>query len=215
MGYMVLQQKRPYLQRRKTPSVNSFIFAFWFWSNESEGCSVMSNFLQPHGLPSSRKSPCQNTGVGGHSLLQWIFPTQGLNPGLPHCKLILYQLSHQGSPRILEWGAYPFSRGSFQSRNRTGVSCISGGFFTSWATREVNIQPLLEIHTWWPMSILSSVYPPSLPRLASLYSISAIVLPPTRLPSLEPGHPVNHPETPWLCPLSHLFLSPTLTASTS
>ena len=32
-----------------------------------------------------------------------IFPTQGLNPGLPHCRLILYHLSHQGSPRILEW----------------------------------------------------------------------------------------------------------------
>ena len=46
----------------------------------------------------------------GVSLLQGIFPTQGLNPGLPHCKLILYQLSHQGSPRILEWVAYLFSR---------------------------------------------------------------------------------------------------------
>ena len=46
------------------------------------------------------------------SLLQGIFPTQGLNPGLPHCRWILYQLSHQGGPRIPEWGAYPFSRGS-------------------------------------------------------------------------------------------------------
>ena len=46
------------------------------------------------------------------SLLQGIFPTQGSNLGLPHCRQILYQLSHQGSPRILEWAAYPFSRGS-------------------------------------------------------------------------------------------------------
>jgi len=38
-----------------------------------------------------------------------IFPTQGLNPGLPYCRRILYQLSHNGSPRILEWVAYPFS----------------------------------------------------------------------------------------------------------
>ena len=38
-------------------------------------------------------------------------------------------LSHKGSPRILEWVAYPFSRGSFQSRNQPGVSCITGGFF--------------------------------------------------------------------------------------
>ena len=48
-------------------------------------------------------TPCQNTGVGSLSLLQGIFPTQGSNPGLLHCRQILYQLSHQGSPRILEW----------------------------------------------------------------------------------------------------------------
>ena len=43
-------------------------------------------------------SPGQNTGVGSLSLLQGIFPAQGLNPGLPHCRRILYQLSHKGSP---------------------------------------------------------------------------------------------------------------------
>ena len=43
-------------------------------------------------------SPGQNTGVGCHSLLQGIFPTQGSNPGFPHCRQILYHLSHQGSP---------------------------------------------------------------------------------------------------------------------
>ena len=57
-------------------------------------------------------SPGQNTGVGSHSLLQRIFPTQGLNPSIPHCGRILYQLSYQGSPRILEWVAYPFSNES-------------------------------------------------------------------------------------------------------
>ena len=45
-------------------------------------------------------SPDRNTGVGSLSFLQGIFPTQGLNPGVPHCRWILYQLSHQGSP----WG---------------------------------------------------------------------------------------------------------------
>ena len=45
-------------------------------------------------------------------LLQGIFPTQGLNPGLPHCRRILYQLCYKGSPRILEWVAYPFFCGS-------------------------------------------------------------------------------------------------------
>ena len=79
---------------------------------ESESHSVVSDSLQPHGLYSPWSSPGQNTGVGSLSLLQWIFPTQGLNPGLPHCRQILYQLNHKGSPRILEWVAYPFSSGS-------------------------------------------------------------------------------------------------------
>ena len=79
----------------------------------------------------------QNSGVGSLSLLQGIFPTQGLNPGLPHCRQFLYQLSHKGSPRILEWEAYPFSRGSSRPRNWTGVSCIAGGFFTNWAMRDI------------------------------------------------------------------------------
>ena len=92
--------------------------------------------LWPHGLSSPWSSPCQNTGVGSLSLLQGIFPTQGSNPGLPHCRWILYQLSHEGSPRILEWVAYPFSRGSFQPRNRTRISWIAGRCFTNWAIRE-------------------------------------------------------------------------------
>ena len=53
-----------------------------------------------------------HTRVGIRSLFQGIFPTQGSNPGLPHCRWILYHLSHQGSSRILEWVAYPFSRRS-------------------------------------------------------------------------------------------------------
>ena len=57
----------------------------------------------------SMEFPGQNTGEGSLSLLQRIFPTQGLNPGWPRCRRILDQLSHQGGPRILEWIAYPFS----------------------------------------------------------------------------------------------------------
>ena len=90
--------------------------------------------LWPHGLYSPWNSPGQNSGVGSLSLLQGIFPTQGSNPGLPYCKWILYQLSHQGSPRILEW--VPFSSGSAQPWSWTRVSCIADRFFTCWATRK-------------------------------------------------------------------------------
>ena len=76
----------------------------------------MSDSLRHHGLYSPGDSPGQNTGVGSLSLLQGIFPTWGLNPSLPHCRQILYQLSHKGSPRILEWVAYPFSSGNTQDR---------------------------------------------------------------------------------------------------
>ena len=57
--------------------------------------SVVSDSLWPPGLYSPWNSPGQNTGVGSCSLLQGIFPTQGSNPGPPHCRWILYHLSHQ------------------------------------------------------------------------------------------------------------------------
>ena len=82
-------------------------------------------------------SPGRNIGVGSRSLLQGIFPTQGSNPGLPHCRWTLHQLSHKGSPRILEWVAYPFSSRSSQPRNWNRVSCIVGRFFSNWAIREI------------------------------------------------------------------------------
>ena len=63
---------------------------------ESESHSVMSDSLQPLGLYSPWNSPGQSTGVGSLSFLQGIFPTQGSNPGLQHCRQILYQLSHKG-----------------------------------------------------------------------------------------------------------------------
>ena len=104
--------------------------------SESEVCSVVSNSLQPHGLYSSWNSPGQKTGVGSLAHLQGIFPIQGLNLGLPHGRQILYQLSHQGNPRIPEWVAFPFSSGSSWFRNWTGVSYIAARFFINWATGE-------------------------------------------------------------------------------
>ena len=110
----------------------------------------MSNSLQPHGLYSPWNSLGQNTGVGSLSLLQGIFPTQGSNPGLPHCRQIFYQLSHKGSPRILEWVAYPFSRVYSCPTNQTQVSCIASRFFTDWAIE------ILKMHIWWYFSIIYS-----------------------------------------------------------
>ena len=70
---------------------------WWKWS-----CSVLSDSLRPHGLQPTMllrpwAFPSKSTGVGCHFLLQGIFLTQGLNPGLPHCRQMLYHLSHQGS----------------------------------------------------------------------------------------------------------------------
>ena len=86
-----------HLQTKEIPRyTNIYIY-------ESESCSVMSNSLWSHELYHTRllcpwNSPGQNTGVGICSLLQGIFPTQGPNPGFPHCRWILYHLSYQWSP---------------------------------------------------------------------------------------------------------------------
>ena len=69
--------------------------AIFTWVSESH--SVVFNSLQLHGLYIPWNSPGQDTGMGSLSLLQGIFPTQGLNPGLPHCRWILYHLSHMTS----------------------------------------------------------------------------------------------------------------------
>ena len=68
--------------------------------NESESHSVVSDSLRPHGLYSPLNSPGQNTGLGSLSLLQGIFPTQGLNPFLLYWQMDSLQLSHQGSPHL-------------------------------------------------------------------------------------------------------------------
>ena len=102
------------------------------WLSESH--SVVSDSLQPHRLYSPWNSLGQITGVGSLSHL----PNPGieLRPGLLQCRWILYQLSHKGSPGILERVTCPFSRGSSWPRNWTGISCIAGRFFTNSAIGE-------------------------------------------------------------------------------
>ena len=120
----------------------TLFFNFQWWRHPESTSGIERNWhfqkliLQPHGLYSPWNSPGQNTGVGGLSFLQGIFPIQGSNPSLPHCRRILYQLSHQGSPRIVKWVAYLFSSGSSSPRNWTGVPGTAGRFFTNWAIKE-------------------------------------------------------------------------------
>ena len=91
-------------------------------------------------------SPGQNTGVGSLSLL----PNPVIEPRSSHCRQVLYQLSHQGNPRILRVGSLSLLSGSSWPRNWNGVSCTADGFFTSWATREAhNISDIVDpCNTW-------------------------------------------------------------------
>ena len=101
----------------------------------SESRSVVTNSLWPHGLYSPWNSLDHNTGVGSLSLLQGIFATQGSNPGLPHCRQILYQLSHKGSPRILGAGSSSLLQRIFptQELNQGLLNC-------SWILYQLNYQ---------------------------------------------------------------------------
>ena len=69
----------------------------------AQSCLTLRNPVDcsPLGTSVLADSLGKNTGVDFHALLPGIFPSQGLNPGLLHCRWILYQLSHKGSPRIL------------------------------------------------------------------------------------------------------------------
>ena len=95
----------------------------------SVSCSVVSDSLRLHGLQPARllclwNSPGRNAGVGCHFLLQGIFQIQGSIPGLPHCRQILYHLSHQGSSHADTVGRY--------------FSCDSGGNYHDFRTQGVN-----------------------------------------------------------------------------
>ena len=103
--------------------------------------SVVSNCLW---LGTAARQAGKNTGAGCHALLWGIFPTQGSNPGLLHCRWILYHLRHQGSPRILEWLAYPSSSLAFlNSMVELGLSVTHSERFPSsaWLKCKVMMPP--------------------------------------------------------------------------
>ena len=107
----------------------------WNITYESENHSVMSNSLPPLGLYSRWNSPGQNTGVGS-LFLQGIFPTQGLNPGIPHSRWILYHLSHKGSPYICVWVCV------------CGCVCVRGLVAKAGLTLVTGLQPSRLLCSW-------------------------------------------------------------------
>ena len=126
----------------------------WLWL-EYRGCnkyfnkcfycvlshSVMSNSFQHHVLQHTRLLyPWGFSRQECWSGLPCPPPGDLLNPGIkprsPTLQADSLPSEPQESPRILEWVAYPFSRRSSWPRNQTRASCIAGGFFTNWATRE-------------------------------------------------------------------------------
>ena len=86
----VLEQSVLLVSRQEAKPIAILLVSYLYvHESESESHSVVSDSLRLHGLYSSWNSPGQNTGVGSLSLLQGLFPTQGSNPGLPHCRWIL------------------------------------------------------------------------------------------------------------------------------
>ena len=82
--------------------------------NSEPQSSVTPNFLWPHGLYSPLNSPGQKTGVGSLFLLQGIFPTQGLDPGLPHCRGVSLPAEPQRKPRNTGVGSLSLLQGPSQ-----------------------------------------------------------------------------------------------------
>ena len=116
--------------------------------------------------------------------------------------------------RILEWVAFPFSRGSSQTRDQTPVSCTAGRFFTSWATRDAlqeavqfsSVQPLS--HLWlfatpWTAACQASMsitYSWSLLKLMSIKSVPSHSL-------LSPSPAFNHSQHQGLLLMNLFFES--------
>ena len=141
---------QPLILLTTIPSSSVFLLLQWNWNffphllwvgvKVAQSCLTLWDPMDHTGqILYGQNTSGQNTGVGRLSPLQGISSSQGLNPGLPFSGQILYQLSHKGSPRTLEWVARPFSSWSSQPRNWTGVSCIAGGFFTNWAATEAHL----------------------------------------------------------------------------
>ena len=111
---------------------------------KSESRSVVSDSLRPHGLYSPWNSPGQNTGVGSLSLLQEIIPTQGSNPGLPHCRQILYQLSHKGNSNLFKYSGLEKSMDCIVHGVTKNQTWLSNFHFIFYNKNKYSLIPLRE-----------------------------------------------------------------------
>ena len=142
----------------------------WSHTGLSESRSVVSNSLWPHGLYRPWNSPAQNTRMDILSLLQGIFPTQGMNPGLPHCRQIPYQLSHRGSPYWIKMSpqsndqcpykkrghieTHPGMKTSWRQWQRLELCSYKedqgfSGTIRSWKTQVSSLEPSEETWSCW------------------------------------------------------------------
>ena len=139
------------------------VFRSFNFEDYSEECTVLCLVAQlcltlwepiDYSLPGSSvhgDSPGKNTGVSFHALLQGIFPrSQGLNPGLPHCRPILYHLSYQGSPWILEWVPFSLLQGNFptQESNQGLLHCWWILYQLSYQGSLKNVLARIKFGTW-------------------------------------------------------------------
>ena len=134
--------------------------------SESESRSVVSDSVWPHGLYGPWNSPGQNTGAGSLSFLQGIFPTQGSNSGLLHCRWILCQLSHQGNPQG--------SISSVQSLSRVQL------FVTPWTTALQASLSVTNSRSLLKLMSIESVMPSN-----HLILCCPLLLPPSIFPSIR------------------------------
>ena len=166
--------------------------------------SVVSNSLQPRGVKPTRllcpwDSPGKNIGAGCHALLQGIFPTQQSNPGLPHCRQILYRLSHQESPgNPLKWMGHlpPFTQ------SYTGPPAAPPRPLHKLLLTKPSVSVPPSAHCWSPLGDTASLVPQALPatfipgpptsRGCPLHS-PLDMLSPTCLGSRLPQNPWNSP----------------------
>ena len=133
--------------------------------------SVTSDSLRPHRLLPTRllrpwDFPGKNTGVGCHFLLQGIFPTQGLNPDLPHCRQILDYLSHQGSPISIPLSSVQsLSRVRLFATPRMAAHQASLSITSSWSSLRLtpieSVMPSSHLIVCHPLLLLPPI-PPSI-----------------------------------------------------